>query len=911
MSTITKAIRIDVDAKAVEDLQSEFAGVSQEVKDVNSQLKKLDQQIKQSNDPQEVEQLTREYKALEKELNKVEKEYKDVDKAQDKATQTSEEFANSQVETAENAFKVGEGLVGVFTLVSLASSESQEDTEALLAEVLQLVVILDSVKKSAEGLRGAFKLASTASKNFGKTTKRALAATGIGLLVLAIGGLVLAFDQLSDVAEEDSEKVGGSLSLIKEAVISVKAAFETAKSLIIENLKAIGIAILFILTGPLGLLAGAIIKIGTSIKNAFDEGFTGVEAFKKGLFDAVDDMKEELNSLGESITGVGDKFDEEKRKLLLEEQLKNLDEAIKLTNGLASSNANLRKQQAGAQEDIKARIALEREALNIQEDAIRKELTRFGLAESFRKLTSEELIRQNELNNQLIALGLERADLTKQLIEEEEKTRGEAIQKQLNEIEELAEFRRLTLEATVEDENELTKELLQVEEERNQARLDLFKASGEEFKKEAIKEELELVKAQNEIRDNQKEENQRRNEKELADLEKIFEDQKKAFEKALADNSSLLDERSRDLREARNNDLITEEEFAEKSLDYQEDALKREIELRKSFGQETFKLESQLLDLQQKRREEQLNKEKEQRQEIVNSLTEAFKAITDLAFTLQEAQIAKLDQLIQASQGKIDELNNTLANTQSDREQIESDIDETKGKQREANATLDKELREQLNAQRQERKRLLDLEKQQAKEAEKAQEEQAKLEEEKAEREKRLAKQQANVALALALVESAPALVKALQAPFPLNIVQFGVVSTLLASTIAKSRQASQTFAKGGLLQGASHANGGIQGTGAFNNVEVEGGEFIVNKDATARNLPLLSAINEGKTTFASGGVLQPTTQALESTDSGSEVMELAKTVQKLATRPVKVGVTDIVDGINNVSTIDDASQIA
>jgi hypothetical protein len=49
----------------------------------------------------------------------------------------------------------------------------------------------------------------------------------------------------------------------------------------------------------------------------------------------------------------------------------------------------------------------------------------------------------------------------------------------------------------------------------------------------------------------------------------------------------------------------------------------------------------------------------------------------------------------------------------------------------------------------------------------------------------------------------------------------------------------------GGLLQGKSHKQGGIPvgNTG----VEVEGGEYVVNKKSTARYLPLLEEINANK----------------------------------------------------------------
>lgn len=57
---------------------------------------------------------------------------------------------------------------------------------------------------------------------------------------------------------------------------------------------------------------------------------------------------------------------------------------------------------------------------------------------------------------------------------------------------------------------------------------------------------------------------------------------------------------------------------------------------------------------------------------------------------------------------------------------------------------------------------------------------------------------------------------------------------------------------KGGLLEGPSHKQGGMPIVGS--NIEVEGGEFVVNKKATKKNLPLLKAINRDK--YEDGGVL-------------------------------------------------------
>ena len=50
---------------------------------------------------------------------------------------------------------------------------------------------------------------------------------------------------------------------------------------------------------------------------------------------------------------------------------------------------------------------------------------------------------------------------------------------------------------------------------------------------------------------------------------------------------------------------------------------------------------------------------------------------------------------------------------------------------------------------------------------------------------------------------------------------------------------------KGGILEGKSHSEGGMPILGS--NIVVEGGEYVINKEATQRNLPLLEKINTGQ----------------------------------------------------------------
>jgi hypothetical protein len=63
-----------------------------------------------------------------------------------------------------------------------------------------------------------------------------------------------------------------------------------------------------------------------------------------------------------------------------------------------------------------------------------------------------------------------------------------------------------------------------------------------------------------------------------------------------------------------------------------------------------------------------------------------------------------------------------------------------------------------------------------------------------------------------------------------------------------------RTLSKGGLLSGPSHNNGGIGGYLNGQPIELEGGEYIINKKAVANyGIPLFDALNARK--FQNGGM--------------------------------------------------------
>jgi hypothetical protein len=151
-----------------------------------------------------------------------------------------------------------------------------------------------------------------------------------------------------------------------------------------------------------------------------------------------------------------------------------------------------------------------------------------------------------------------------------------------------------------------------------------------------------------------------------------------------------------------------------------------------------------------------------------------------------------------------------------------------------------------------------------------------------------------------------------------------GGVFAALALANGLAQQAvidSQTFAKGGVVNGPSHAGGGVKYRVGNRNVELEGGEAVINKRSTAQFLPLLSSINEwrgngkafsGSTTYtprmAFGGVVSPY-QVQGATLSISDIQNIVTATVSRMPRPV-VAVADIRSGVRQVSVVESRADI-
>ena len=136
--------------------------------------------------------------------------------------------------------------------------------------------------------------------------------------------------------------------------------------------------------------------------------------------------------------------------------------------------------------------------------------------------------------------------------------------------------------------------------------------------------------------------------------------------------------------------------------------------------------------------------------------------------------------------------------------------------------------------------------------------------------------------------------------------------ATVLASGLGAVRQitAVQTpkAAKGMIISGPSHANGGVPISTPTGMIEAEGGEAIINKNSTRMFARELSAINEaggGKKIFAKGGVVSGNLAGIQnSVGGGQDFSALTEAIQEaVATGSAQGTATGSQQGMENLNS--------
>ena len=278
---------------------------------------------------------------------------------------------------------------------------------------------------------------------------------------------------------------------------------------------------------------------------------------------------------------------------------------------------------------------------------------------------------------------------------------------------------------------------------------------------------------------------------------------------------------------------------------------------------------------------------------IVEGLGDSISQLMDAAIEEAEAKLEEAEELhdkavekVEESQDKISDIQDKMKNATG------AELEAFKTQMAEETMLLADREAEERRLQKEKEKREKELEKQKKK--------QRKLE---------LMQQ-----LSEAIVSGALAVVNGLATkPYvPVGIAMGALAATSAGIQIATITKQISKLADGGLIAGNSklHSQGGsrIEGT----NIEVERGEFVVNRKSTKKYLPLLDAINAegngGKKVitnvgkYADGGVLNYQRIA-DNADAINQAKMIQSAVSSINMHPV-VSVVDINRGLNNLTTV-------
>ena len=244
-----------------------------------------------------------------------------------------------------------------------------------------------------------------------------------------------------------------------------------------------------------------------------------------------------------------------------------------------------------------------------------------------------------------------------------------------------------------------------------------------------------------------------------------------------------------------------------------------------------------------------------------NRIKDIYKAFSENMFEpLADGFTALLDYQIEEAEKRLEDVEELLDKAVELREDSENKIEEINDKLKESDKGNTEALKQQLAdemvllVQRQQNER--DLQKQKERE-------EAII--------KKKEKQQRKIELGQKLIEgivnTAVGVTAALKYGIPLGPIFAAIIGAMGALQTGIIIKQMSKLEKGGLLKGKSHKQGGMRVEGT--NIEVEGGEYVVNKKSTTKYINLIEAINEDNPVkvrrlsnrFENGGVMgKPTT---------------------------------------------------
>lgn len=386
--------------------------------------------------------------------------------------------------------------------------------------------------------------------------------------------------------------------------------------------------------------------------------------------------------------------------------------------------------------------------------------------------------------------------------------------------------------------------------EEYQHQIALLQAKWDKHK---VDEEEKAAEEARKAEEKRREEANRRYKEWLKERDKMIADHVKA-NKELYDGLSDMQDRQAKQRE---------KEFESFNKD-----LEKRVQAQIAWNKKQDELEKEREAKKKEQQQATINKGIELQQEVMQGISDVFQAQADAI----SRNIEQIDKEIDRSERQIQRHQNNITNYMQLAE-LE------RGAERDALIQAAKDEQEVMKQKE-------------------IAEDEARKKKEKLEKEKKVAEFKAkktNLAnqLLQGLANTALGVTQALAQTPPASYVMAALTGAMgaIQTGIISAQMGKLKMANGGLLDGPLHSQGGIPvgNTG----VEVEGGEYVVNRRSTAEYLPLLEAINErGRRRYADGGQLE-----LPSMNTTNELLA------RMNISPV-VSVVDITRASNRLSSV-------
>lgn len=296
--------------------------------------------------------------------------------------------------------------------------------------------------------------------------------------------------------------------------------------------------------------------------------------------------------------------------------------------------------------------------------------------------------------------------------------------------------------------------------------------------------------------------------------------------------------------------------------------------------------------------------------EIGNALNDVWSGLSDI-FSMQiEEEQRQLDHEKELLEERLSMLSEIYSQQQELTQQHADKIKEIETSIADARGDARDRMVDALVSEREEQIKSLKEEQKYQREQEKLKEEEKRLEQQQKELDRKQFELDKKNKIAQAMMNTAQAVTSALSVqPFYVGLALSGVASAMGMAQIAMiSRQ--KYYKDGGLLNGLSHSDGGIPigNTG----VEVEGGEYVINKRSTTQNTELIEYINNSNKTITIADLLKnvPSLQTgnIPMLNNGNSVI---RTEVVDDNRNIVVSVVDIINETDNLKRVQALSGMA